>query len=67
MVHVHADQLEGGDQAQPAHLLLALLNMTPLPTVLHNPVTWVIDKSTKRHEVPYMVLSKVGLHWQSVS
>jgi hypothetical protein len=35
----------GHASAKPGHLLLAVSRMTPLPTILHNPVTWVISRA----------------------
>jgi hypothetical protein len=36
--------LTGHTSIKPGHLLLAVLRMAPLPTVLYNPLTWMMNR-----------------------
>jgi hypothetical protein len=46
----HTRRAAGMEDAQPVHLLLALARMEPLPTLLHNPLTFLC-KPTVRMDV----------------
>jgi hypothetical protein len=54
----------GQEQASPVHLLEALLDMPPLPMLLHNPITWVLGKSNLNTAEADHVLRMVSLNPQ---
>jgi hypothetical protein len=49
----------GFSEAQPVHLLLALCDLTPLPTVLYNPLVWLLGKTQGRSSPATSVLFDV--------